>query len=484
MALRWVSLAIFAVCLLGCDQDATTSTSAKAPPQGPEIRLESVAEGLTAPIGLTQPDDGSGRLFLIDQPGQIYVLEGGGLIAEPFINLSDQIVELDTDYDERGLLGLAFHPNYAENGRFFVYYSAVLREGAPEGWNHTSHISEFTVSDDPDRADLDSERIILQVDQPYSNHNAGQIGFGPDGYLYIPLGDGGNGGDTDREGEDLGRPEAGNAQTVENLLGSILRIDVNTGNPYGIPEDNVFAGEDEGADEIWAYGFRNPYGMSFDLQTGDMYVADAGQARYEEINLVEPGGNHGWNIKEGTHCFNSEDFLNPPKECPDIGSRGEPLIDPIIEYERGPESGSVVVPGVLYRGDDLPSLQGLMLFADYSSIRFLPTGILYTASPDDEGLWPIERVSVAASPDQAADLDRFVLGVYQDLSGDIYLMTTRRGGPSGTTGEVFAIVGMEDSGGVLNPGWAIAAIVVVVFVILIAVSVARRCPRSGGGASQ
>jgi glucose/arabinose dehydrogenase len=480
MGLRWASLAVFALCLLGCDQDATTSTNADAPPQGPEVRLVSVAEGLTAPIGLTQPDDGSGRRFVIDQPGRIYVLGGGDA---PFIDLSNKIVELETDYDERGLLGLAFHPDYAENGRFFVYYSAELREGAPEGWDHTSHISEFTVSDDPDRADLDSERIILQVDQPYSNHNAGQIGFGSDGYLYIPLGDGGNGGDIDREGEDLGRPEAGNAQTVETLLGSILRIDVDTGNPYGIPDDNVFVGA-EGADEIWAYGFRNPYGMSFDLETGDMYVADAGQARYEEIDLVQPGGNHGWNIKEGTHCFNPEDFLNPPNDCPDIGSRGEPLIDPIIEYERGPESGSVVVPGVLYRGEDLPSLQGRMLFADYSSIRFLPTGILYAASPDDEGLWPIEQVSVAASPDQAADLDRFVLGVYQDLSGDMYLMTTKQGGPSGTTGEVFAIVGMEDSGGVPDAGWTIGAIGIVVFVILIAASVARRRPRSRGDASQ
>lgn len=472
MASYRVWLVVLALSVLGCDRDATASPDATDVPTGPTIQLESVADGLAAPIGLTQVDDGTGRRFIIDQPGQIRILDDGGLNAEPFLDLSDRIIELDPNYDERGLLGLAFHPDYAENGRFFVYYSAEPRESAPEGWDHTSHISQFTVSDDPDRADPDSERIVLQVDQPYGNHNGGQIGFGADGYLYIPLGDGGNGGDIDAEGDDF-RPEAGNAQTVETLLGSILRIDVDTGDPYGIPEDNVFAGEVEGADEIWAYGFRNPYGMSFDLETGAMYVADAGQARYEEIDLVEPGGNHGWNIKEGTHCFNPEDFLNPPDDCPDTGQRGEPLIDPIIEYERGPESGSVVVPGVRYRGDDLPSLQGQMLFADYASIRFLPTGVIYAASPDDEDMWQMERVSVAASPDQPADLDRFVLGIYQDLAGEMYLMTSGQGGPSGTTGEVFAIVGVE-GGGIPGYGWTIAAIVVVLLAILIAVSLARR----------
>ena len=484
MATRWVWLVVLVASVLGCDSNPTASADgAASAPKGPAIRLESVADGLTAPIGLTQPDDGTGRRFIIDQPGRIYPLDAGGLSAEPFLDLSDQIVELDPTYDERGLLGLAFHPDYAENGRFFVYYSADLRESAPEGWDHTSHISEFSASDDPDRADPDSERIVLQVDQPYSNHNGGQIGFGPDGYLYIPLGDGGNGGDVDAAGEDLGRPEAGNAQTVETLLGSILRIDVDTGDPYRIPEDNVFAGEVEGADEIWAYGFRNPYGMSFDLETGDMYVADAGQARYEEIDLVEPGGNHGWNIKEGTHCFNPDDFLDPPEDCPDTGQRGEPLVDPIIEYERGPESGSVVVPGVRYRGDDLGLLQGQILFADYASIRFLPTGVLYAASPADEGLWPIERVSVAASPDQAVGLDRFVLGIYQDLAGEMYLMTYRQGGPSGTTGEVFAIVGVE-GGGMPGYGWAIAAIGVVLLAILIAALAARRRGRMVGEAPQ
>lgn len=454
--------------------------SAGAPAsEGLAIRLESVATGLSAPLGLTEPDDGTGRRFIIDQPGRVHILDEGGMSSEPFLDISDRIVELNPEYDERGLLGLAFHPGYADNGRFFVYYSAEARQDAPEGWDHTSHISEFKVSDDPDRADPDSERIILSVDQPYSNHNGGQIGFGHDGYLYIPLGDGGNGGDVDASGDDLGRPENGNAQTIETVLGSILRIDVDNGDPYAIPEDNVFAGDTAGADEIWAYGFRNPYGMSFDLETGDMYVAEAGQARFEEIDLVEPGGNHGWNIREGTHCFNPDDFLNPPAECPDTGLQGEPLVDPIIEYERGPESGSVVVPGVRYRGDDLPSLEGKVLFADYASIRFLPTGVLYAATARSDGLWPIERVSVAASPDQPAELERFVLGVYQDLDGDMYLMTSQQGGPSGTTGEVFAIVGAEATGGV-EWLWVVAAAGIALVLIAVAVVAARRSARPVG----
>lgn len=473
MARRRAWTVVVALVVVGCGANAAETADAPAP-EGFTIRLDSVATGLDAPLGLTQPDDGTGRKFIIDQPGRVYILDEGGLSTEPFLDISDRILELNPEYDERGLLGLAFHPDYSENGRFFVYYSAEAREETPENWDHTSHISEFRVSDDPDRADPDSERIVLSVDEPYSNHNGGQIGFGPDGYLYIPLGDGGNAGDVDAAGEDLGRPENGNAQTIETLLGSILRIDVDSGDPYGIPEDNPFAGDVEGADEIWAYGFRNPYGMSFDLETGEMYVADAGQARYEEIDLVEPGGNHGWHIREGTHCFNPEDFLNPPAECPDTGQRGEPLVDPIIEYERGPESGSVVVPGVRYRGADLPSLEGTMVFADYASIRYLPTGVLYAATPDpDGGLWPVERMVVTASPDQPTDLERFVLGVYQDLDGEMYLMTSQQGGPTGATGEVFAIVGAEANGGV-DWIWVAAAIAVVLLLVAIAVLVARR----------
>jgi glucose/arabinose dehydrogenase len=242
-------------------------------------------------------------------------------------------------YDERGLLGLAFHPAYAQNGRFFVYYSAPLREGAPQDFDHTSRISEFSVSSqNPDRADSGSERIMLEVDQPQSNHNGGTLLFGPqDGFLYISLGDGGAHNDAaPGHVEDWYEFNAGgNGQDVtQNLLGSILRIDVNTGGPYGIPQDNPFVGR-EGLDEIYAYGLRNPYRMSFD-RAGEygLFAVDAGEHLWEEISSIVKGGNYGWNVKEGTHCFDAANPTEPPEQCPNIvgpnhPDQGKALIDPV-----------------------------------------------------------------------------------------------------------------------------------------------------------
>jgi glucose/arabinose dehydrogenase len=425
-----------------------------ADPDAPAVELRLVADGLAVPVFLTEPDDGSGRLFVVDQVGQVRIVEDGRLLTAPFLDVSDRIVELDPNYDERGLLGLAFHPEFADNGRFFVYYSASLRDEAPDGWDHTSHLSEFRVSDDPNRADPDSERLVLAVDQPFRNHNAGHIVFGRDGHLYVPLGDGGNGGDVDPPDDDRGRPDAGHGQTTSTLLGSILRLDVDAepdDGGYGIPDDNPFVDE-EPLDEIWAYGFRNPYGLSLDLETGDLYAADAGQALYEELNRVEPGGNHGWNIKEGTGCFDPDDFLDPPATCPDSGADGEPLIDPIVEYRRSPEDGSVIVAGIRYRGSKLRDFRGQLLFGDYGAIRFLPSGILYAAEPRDEGLWEHRRVRIATPLDGRADgeLHRWVLAVSQDLDGEAYLLTSKEGGPTGTTGEVFAL---EPVGGPVDDPW-------------------------------
>ena len=411
-------------------------------PVGPEIVVRPIADGLAAPVYLTEPDDGTGRRFVVDQAGQIRIVTADDrLLEEPFLDLSDAIVPLNPIYDERGLLGLAFDPDYRENGLFYVYYSAPLREEAPDGWNHTSHLSAFSVSeDDPDRADPDSERIVLEVDQPYANHNGGHIAFGPDGYLYVPLGDGGNGNDVDAEGDDLGRPTIGNAQTLSNLLGKILRIDVRGEERYEIPDDNPFVGEDDVRGEIWAYGFRNPWGFSFDHETGDAYAADAGQALFEEIDRVERGGNFGWSLKEGMHCFDPDNRLEPPADCPDTGHQGEPLIDPVIEYQRGPETGSSIAEGVLYRGSRVPELAGKMVFGDYGAIRFLPQGILYVATPG-EGLWELERIRIANALHGRADgnLNRFILAVTQDLDGDLYVLTSRKGGPDGSTGQVLAI---------------------------------------------
>ena len=322
----------------------------------PRANLELVADGFVNPLTLAEPPDGTGRLFVVDQPGQIWVVTADGeRLGEPFLDLSDRVIDLNEHYDERGLLGLAFHPDYAENGRFFVFYSVPLREQALDTFNHTNRISEFHVSDgDPNVADVSSERVLIENDHPYMNHNAGTLAFGPeDGMLYVSLGDGGH-----RDDQDMdfvpGHVEdwydvniGGNGQDIENnLLGSILRLDVDAeageehdegGAPYTVPEDNPFAGIPGVKGEVWAYGFRNPYRFSFDMGGDhDLIAGDAGQNLYEEVSLVTKGGNYGWNVMEGRHCFNAASPTEPFATCPDetgVGHpvEGDPLIAPVIE---------------------------------------------------------------------------------------------------------------------------------------------------------
>jgi hypothetical protein len=257
----------------------TLGVSAPVDPVDPgelqTIAIELVADGFTSPLAYVSPNDGTGRMFVVDQIGLIRIVDAdGNVLDENFLDIRDRMVSLQTGFDERGLLGLAFHPNFSSNGRFFVHYSAPLRPGGPEGWNHTAVISEFMVTGmNGNMADAASERIILQVDQPQANHNGGYIMFGSDGYLYIPFGDGGGSNDTG-----TGHPAIGNGQDITTLLGSILRIDVDQGDPYGIPSDNPFVGQ-EGRDEIFAYGFRNPYRSSFDaMGSNELFAADVGQA--------------------------------------------------------------------------------------------------------------------------------------------------------------------------------------------------------------
>jgi glucose/arabinose dehydrogenase len=413
----------------------------------PAVGLELVVDGLTAPLGLMPAGDDSGRHFIFEQVGQIWVLdENGDLLDTPFLDLTDRMVELNADYDERGLLGLAFHPDYAGNGRFFVYYSAPLSEDAPAGWNHTSHVSEFTVSaDDPNVADPGSERIILQVDQPQGNHNGGQIAFGPDGYLYIPLGDGGAADDV-AEGH---TPDLGNAQDVTNVLGSILRIDVDGEEPYGIPADNPFADDEEIPDETYAYGFRNPYRISFDAGgDNDLYVGDAGQNQWEEVSVVEAGGNYGWNIKEGTHCFDAENPDAQVEECPDTGAMGENLIDPVIEYQNANVAGGlgvVVVGGNVYRGSAIPELEGRYIFGDWSTGWDAPDGHLLVATPGDTDgeLWDFDEFEIATSDD--GTLGYYLLSFGQDEDLELYVMVSETAGPSGDAGAVYKIVPAGDA---------------------------------------
>lgn len=408
--------------------------------------LEEVATGFASPVAMAVPDDGTGRLFIGDQAGQIYIIDSNdNLLSEPFLDLSGQLVA----GGERGLLGLAFHPDYATNGRFFVYYSAPLRDGAPSGWDHTSVISEFNVSGgDPDLADPNSEQIILQVDQPQSNHNSGSIAFGYDGYLYIPLGDGGGGSDlgTGHASDWYATNGGGNGQDVEdNMLGSILRIDIDNGDPYAIPPDNPDVSTN--FPEIWAYGFRNPYRIAFDPGgTHELFAGDAGQNLWEEASIVTAGGNYGWNVKEGTHCFSSADPGNPDAitSCPDQDPEGDPLIDPIIEFPNhdNPDGGfaTTVIGGVVYRGGEVATWEGNYFFGNWSK-NYQPDGDVFIGiRPDTETgeLWEYRAIEFRNTPD--GGLNQYLLGFGQDIDGRIYLLTSGETGLSGSSGTVFRLV--------------------------------------------
>lgn len=416
-----------------------TRTSGTVTPAGEvAVGLETVATGLTAPIALAAPADGSGRLFIADQTGTIRIIENGTLQDEPFLDIRGRMVDLNPGYDERGLLGMALHPNFTENGKFFVYYSAPLAEGAPDGWDHTSHLAEFSAAEgDPDTADPGSERILLRVDQPQANHNGGQITFGPDGYLYVPLGDGGGAGDTGP-----GHPPPGNGQNTSTVLGSILRIDVNGGDPYAVPASNPFADGTSGRPEIFAYGFRNPFRIAFDAGgEQSLFVGDVGQNRWEEVNIARAGENYGWNIKEGTHCFDPQNPGAPAAGCPETGSRGEMLTGPIIEYPNAGQPdgiGQAVIGGYVYRGSSIPALQGQYVFGDWST----GDGTLFAAVPAEGGNattpWSMSELAVAGTG--AGGVGAYILSFGQDAENELYVLTSENAGPTGTTGTVYRLV--------------------------------------------
>ena len=271
-----------------------------------QSNLKLVAGNLVAPLSVVESPDDTKRLFIVDQIGKIFIVpDGGSMLAAPFLDLTSRMVTLTPGYDERGLLSIAFHPGFKTNGKFYVFYTAPPRAGGPgAGWNSLTRISEFTVAPaNSNFADISSERVILEEDHPQTNHNGGTLAFGPDGYLYISIGDGG-------QADDVGNGHVadwytvnagGNAQNIwANRMGKILRIDVNSGSPYSIPPDNPYAGSTYAKKEIYAFGFRNPYRFSFDMGGSHaLYVGDAGQSLYEEVDLVTKGGNYGWNVKEG-----------------------------------------------------------------------------------------------------------------------------------------------------------------------------------------
>jgi glucose/arabinose dehydrogenase len=415
------------------------------------LELELVADGFTSPLALvTAPGDA--RRFVVDQIGLVHILDEDGNVHDtPFLDVRDRLMTFRPGFDERGLLGLAFHPDYESNGLFYAHYSAPLRHGALAALNHTSHVSEFRVSeDDPNVADHASERVVLAVDQPAFNHDGGEIAFGPDGYLYIALGDGGNSNDNGPF-----HPPMGNGQDVTTLLGNILRIDVNDddGRGYAVPSDNPFVGgvelpegddivwsglaSNQGArDEIYLWGARNPFRFSFDRETGDLWIGDVGQGMYEEHNRVTGPGNLGWRVMEGDSCFNVESNREPLDECASTGVMGEDFIMPVIVYEHAggfPETGRGIstTGGFVYRGSAIPELVGHYVFGDWSQSFAEPGGKLFVAAEGEDGEWEfvLDR-----------QLDQFVLSFGEDAAGELYLLTTENNAPQGETGKVWKIV--------------------------------------------
>ena len=294
----------------------------------------------TRPLDYLHADDSTNRVFVVEQRGVISVFDDDPKVSEAqvFLDISGPV---DDRSNEEGLLGLAFHPDYINNGYFYVNYTIDNPE--------RSRISRFQVSpDNPDQALPESETVLLEYEQPFGNHNGGEVSFGPDGYLYIGVGDGGSGGDPN-----------GNGQNRKTLLGSILRIDVDQSTderPYGIPADNPFAGNTEGfRDEIYAYGMRNPWRFSFDSETGQLWAGDVGQNKFEEVDIIERGGNYGWNVEEADHCFK-----------PESGCDTESLIEPVWEYDHT-QGDLSITGGFVYRGASIPLLQGRYVYADYVS---------------------------------------------------------------------------------------------------------------------
>ncbi|MEZ5039216.1 MAG: PQQ-dependent sugar dehydrogenase [Saprospiraceae bacterium] len=315
------------------------------------LTLVEFARGLTKPVDISHAGDE--RLFIVEKNGYIRILQANGALeTTPFLDIDDRVRGNES---ERGLLGLAFHPDYANNGYFFVNYTN--NDG-------DTRISRFKVSaNNPNQADPNSEKILLSVDQPFENHNGGELAFGPDGYLYIALGDGGSGGDPNNAG-----------QTRTNLLGKMLRIDVNNGNPYAIPADNPFANDDFTLDEVWALGLRNPWRFSFDRLTGDLWIGDVGQGNWEEINFQlansSGGENYGWRCYEGNAPFNTSG-------CPGANN----LVFPIHDYSSNFTIGCSVTGGFVYRGSAFPDLYGHYVYTDYCS------GRIWSIVPDGEGGW-------------------------------------------------------------------------------------------------
>jgi glucose/arabinose dehydrogenase len=370
----WLMTLLLACLLTGCGSKSTPSPITGGPI--PALVLTPVVSGLSSPVDLEFPNDGSGRMFVVQQAGSIRVANNGSLVATPFLDISVKV----SSGGEMGLLGLAFHPQFTQNHLFYVHYDRTV------AGQIQSVIAEYHVSaGDANLADPNSERILLTVDQPFSNHKGGQIVFGPDGFLYIGFGDGGSGGDP-----------MGNGQNLQTMLGKMLRIDVNSqsgGKQYAIPPSNPFA-NGGGLPEIWTYGLRNPWRFSFERGGSRLFVGDVGQDAFEEVDLLEGGKNYGWNVMEGLHCY------NPASGCNMTG-----LTMPIVEYPHS--DGEAVMGGFVYKGTAISGLPGAYVFGDYIS------GTMWKLVESPPGTWT--RSTLLST-------GRNISSFGQDTAGELYVI--------------------------------------------------------------
>ncbi|MBC7646079.1 MAG: PQQ-dependent sugar dehydrogenase [Pseudopedobacter sp.] len=342
-------------------------------------KLNRVAAGFQQPLGLANAADGSSRLFVVEQGGKIKILQAGKVLPTPFLDISS----LTDAGGERGLLGLAFDPKFKSNGRLFINYT-------DKGGNTT--IARYSVSSaNKNVVDPKSAKVLLKIEQPYANHNGGQLEFGPDGMLYVGMGDGGSGGDPENYG-----------QNMNSLLGKMLRLDVSS-DTLSVPKNNPFVGKDGTKAEIWASGLRNPWRFSFDRKTGDLWIADVGQNKLEEINFQaassKGGENYGWRLKEGNSCF------NPSRGCDAVRANGVKLTDPVFQYPHN--RGVSVTGGYVYRGSSVPELAGQYVFGDFGS------GVIWATSRDGNGKF---------STREMMDTDYSIAAFGEDEAGELYLV--------------------------------------------------------------
>ena len=406
-----------------------------------QVGLKLVAEGLTSPLTYTPLPDG--RALLVDQVGWVRLIEKVDRLAvEPVFDARSRLSPVNHGaFDERGLLDLALHPKFASNRRVFVTYTAPKSAATPADWDCVVRLSELKLPEgEPLTIDPKSERVLLEIPKPFHNHNGARITFGPDGYLYMTVGDGGAAND---EGK---RPPTGNSQNLWVFLGKILRLDIDhekDGKLYSIPSDNPFSDGKQALPEIYAYGLRNCWGLSFDKGGTELFAADVGQNLFEEVNIIVKGGNYGWNLREGYHGFNPKVPNTPPVPGAQKGARGESFVEPIFEYPHpanrkgAPVFGISITGGYVYRGAAFPNLVGHYVFADWSQNWGLPQGVLLVGKrPAAGGSWSVANLQVA-SPEKLA---AYITGIGQDSAGELYLMTNAKNSLVPGMGKVWKMV--------------------------------------------